>query len=130
MEATDRKSALGLWHVRMELAREKEHPMGDRNFGYDLVVPLTPDGTLDPEEWKKRKDDCRVRRFRPGEEDQIGKLRRKPGGQWFFDYGEGEDDDEIGFRLGEERFVVGEYVSVRDDEEKMRTYQIKIVEPV
>lgn len=104
--------------------------MGDRNFGYDLVVPLTPDGTLDPEEWKKRKDDCRVRRFRPGEEDQIGKLRRKPGGQWFFDYGEGEDDDEIGFRLGEERFVVGEYVSVRDDEDKMRTYQIKIVEPV
>lgn len=43
-----------------------------------------------------------------------------PGGQWYFDYGEGEDDDEIGFRLSDERFVPGEYVSISSDG-KMRT---------
>ena len=47
----------------------------------------------------------------------------------YFDYGEGEDDDEIGFRLSDERFVPGEYVSINSDG-KMRTYQIKLVEPV
>ncbi|MGB3390966.1 MAG: hypothetical protein WBA88_23630, partial [Pseudaminobacter sp.] len=57
----------------------------------------------------------------------IGRLRRKPGGQWYFDYEDGERDDEIGFRLGEERFVTGEYVSVGRHGE-MHTYQVARVE--
>ncbi|MDN2566674.1 hypothetical protein N1F89_10610 [Aquibium sp. A9E412] len=114
-------------HVRMELAREKGHPMGDRGDGYDLVVPLDAEGRLDAAQWKKHQEACRVRRFRPGAEDLIGRLRRKPGGTWYFDYAEGEDDDEIGFRLGEERFVPGEYVSVRSDG-AMHTFQVTLVE--
>lgn len=48
----------------------------------------------------------------------VGKWRTssarsvRAGGQWYLDYAEGERDDELGFRLGEERFVVGEYVSI------------------
>lgn len=129
METATRKPGKNFRHVRMELAREKEHPQGNSAYGYDLVVPLGPDGSLDSREWAKHQADCRVRRFRPGEEDQIGRLRRKPGGQWYFDYDEGEDDDEIGFRLSDERFVPGEYVSINSDG-KMRTFQIKLVEPV
>jgi hypothetical protein len=30
----------------------------------------------------------------------IGRLRRKPGGRWHFDYAEGDRDDEIGSYLG------------------------------
>lgn len=70
---------------------------------------------------------CRVRRFRDGENDLIGRLRRKPGGQWYFDYAEGDEDDELGFRLGEERFVTGEYVSI-GGQGGMHTYQIARVE--
>lgn len=57
----------------------------------------------------------------------MGILRRKPGGQWYFDYGEGEDDDELGFRFSDERFVPGEYVSILS-EGVMHTYQVKLVE--
>ncbi|WP_173933016.1 hypothetical protein [Chelativorans sp. Marseille-P2723] len=114
-------------HVRLELAREKGHPQGDRAYGYDLVVPLDVDGNLDAEECVKHQANCRVRRFRPGEKDLVGRLRRKPGGQWYLDYGEGEDDDELGFRFSDERFVTGEYVSILSDG-VMHTYQVKLVE--
>ena len=43
---------------------------------------------------------------------------------WFFDYEQGEDDDEQGFRFGEERFVVGEYVSSRENDGKMHTFRV------
>jgi hypothetical protein len=114
-------------HVRLLLAREKEHPHGDPGEGYDLLVPLGDDGRLDAETWKKHQAACRVRRFTDDGHQRIGRLRRKPGGQWYFDYEEGDSDDEIGFRLGEERFVTGEYVSIRHDD-TTHTYQIARVE--
>ncbi|WP_173933149.1 hypothetical protein [Chelativorans sp. Marseille-P2723] len=114
-------------HVRLLLAREKGRPSGDSEEGYDLLVPLDSEGRLDAAEWKAHQESCRVRWFSANEEDRIGRLRRKPGGQWFFDYVEGESDDEIGFRLGEERFITGEYVSV-SGKEGMRTYQVARVE--
>src|SRR5690606_19017131 len=117
----------GFRHVRLLLARDRDHPVGDRETGYDLLVPLDAEGRLDAAEWKARQVLCRVRKFAAGETERIGRLRRKPGGQWYFDYEEGESDDEIGFRLGEERFVTGEYVSVGSGRE-MFTYQIARVE--
>jgi hypothetical protein len=109
------------------LARNAGEPAGNANEGYDLLVPLQADGKLDPVEWKHKQDHCRVRYFRAGEEDRIGKLRRKPGGQWYFDYEEGEADDERGFRLGDEQFVLGEYVSITRGGQTF-TYQVARVE--
>jgi hypothetical protein len=114
-------------HVKLLLARTKDHPQGEPNDGYDLLVPLHDDGRLDAETWKKRKDVCRVRHYTDDGNARIGRLRRKPGGQWYFDYEAGEADDEIGFRFGEERFVPGEYVSISHDR-TTRTYQIARVE--
>ena len=114
-------------HVRLLLAREKGRPEGDREEGYDLLAPLDGAGRLDAAEWKTHQGLCRVRHFKAGEDDRIGRLRRKPGGQWYFDYAEGESDDEIGFRFGEERFVTGEYVSVGGGD-ALRTYQVARVE--
>ena len=113
--------------VRLLLAREQGHPEGERGEGYDLLVPLGTDGRLDPHEWKTHQNACRVRHFKAGTEDRIGLLRRKPGGQWYFDYAEGDRDDEAGFHLGDERFVLGEYVSIRSDG-AMHTYQVARVE--
>ncbi len=113
--------------VRLLLAREPGHPGGDHDEGYDLLVPLAKDGRLEPAEWKKHQAHCRVRHFRSGQSDRIGRLRRKPGGQWYFDYEEGVRDDEIGFRFDEERFVTGEYVSIGRIG-NMHTYQVARVE--
>ena len=113
--------------VRLLLAREKDHPAGEHEVGYDILAPLDKYGQLIAAEWKSHQEACRVRRFHSGEDDRIGRLRRKPGGQWYFDYAEGERDDEIGFRFGEEQFVTGEYVSIASSGIH-HTYQVARVE--
>ncbi len=114
-------------HVRLLRAREKSRPAGATDEGYDLLVPLDEVGYLHLEDWKTHRRFCRVRRFARGGEERVGVLQHTPDGQWFFDYEAGEDDDEIGFRLGEEQFVTGEYVSSWHDY-VMRTYQVARVE--
>lgn len=114
-------------HVKLLLARGKGHPQGEPDEGYDLLVPLDENGRLDPAVWKANQAACRVRHFSDEGDQRIGRLRRKPGGQWYFDYAEGEADDEIGFRLGAESFVTGEYVSIGHGK-TMRTYQVARVE--
>ena len=67
-------------------------------------------------------------RFRRNEEDDIGHLIRKPGGSWAFHYDIASDgeDDEAGYRFADHIFKVGEYVSIREDEELL-PYQVKRV---
>lgn len=116
--------------IRLELAREKDHPAGARNFGYTFVAPLDMNGQIEPDLWAKHKDACRVVRFRPQEANEVGHLVRRPGGSWAFRYDiSGGDDDEAGYRFNAERFVIGEYVSVKEDEET-HTFRVVSVEPV
>jgi len=98
--------------IRLELAREHDHPEGSGAYGYDFLAPLLPDGRIDPDEWRQNRKACRVVRFRPDEDREIGCLVRRPGGSWAFRY---EDSpDEPGYHFGEERFAAGEYVSLRE----------------
>jgi hypothetical protein len=120
-----------LYKIRLELARTHEHPGGASGIGYEFAAPLTDGGKIDPKLWEKNREHCRVVRFRPGEDDDIGHLVRKPGGSWAFHYDihSDEEDDESGYRFGDHQFRVGEYVSVREDDELM-PYQVKRVMPV
>jgi hypothetical protein len=116
--------------IRLELAREPGRPQGSAQDGYEFLVPLQPDGRIDAEAWSANADRCRVRRFRTREADQIGRLARDPDGQWFFDYdAETDEDDEPGFRFGDEQFVIGEYVSI-EDSGRMHTYRVVAVDPI
>ena len=117
-----------LYKIRLELARTHDHPQGANNIGYEFAAPLTESGKIDPAAWDKNREHCRVVRFRPGEEDDIGHLVRKPGGSWAFHYDihSDEEDDESGYRFGDHQFRTGEYVSVREDDELM-PYQVKRV---
>ncbi|MHB1102113.1 MAG: hypothetical protein ACYC0C_04895 [Devosia sp.] len=117
-------------HIRMELAREPGHPLGDRDHVYHLYLPLTADGHIDAEAWRHNRSLSRVRRLRPGETEARGLIVHGPGGRWIFDYTDETDrDNESGFRLKDERFVQGEYVSIREDDGKMHTFQIVSVQP-
>lgn len=69
-------------------------------------------------------------RFRAGVADDLGHLVRSPGGSWWLHYDlSGEEEDETGFRFRDERFLIGEYVSIRE-EGGLRTYRVMSVEPV
>lgn len=117
--------------IRLELAREPGHPEGSRRTGYDLLAPLDDEQHLAAEIWRKHRDACRVHRFREGEDDVVGRLARRPGGSWYFDYDDAAShDDEAGYRLGSERFVIGEYVSIADEHGHMHTYRVVSVQPV
>jgi hypothetical protein len=117
--------------IRLELARSREHPEGAHGIGYEFAAPLDDSGRIVAAEWQKNRDRCRVRRFRPGEDDDIGHLVRKPGGTWAFHYDihSDEEDDETGYRFGDHEFRVGEYVSVREDD-GLHTYRVVRVQPV
>jgi hypothetical protein len=111
--------------IRLELARDRDHPEGAATYGYEFTVPLDDRGHIDVGEWRKQRDHCRVRRFRPGEADDIGHVMHRPGGSWAFHYDieSDEEDDEAGYRFGDHAFKVGEYVSVKE-EGHLRTFKV------
>ena len=117
--------------IRLELARTKDYIEGSRDIGYEFTAPLGANGKIDVDEFHAKKARCRVRRFRKNEDDDIGHLIRKPGGSWAFHYDirSDEEDDESGYRFGDHIFEVGDYVSVREDDELV-PYQVKMVEAV
>ncbi len=122
-----------LKRVRLRLARSKEFPTGSLYHGYEFVAPLDANGHIDVDLWRQHRDHCRVRRFWGGEEE-IGRLVHKSGGKehsrWIFDYNEAaEDDDEAGYRFASHAFLPGEYVSIRDEEGELHTFQVVSVEP-
>ena len=123
-----------LKRIRLNLARSKEFPQGSTKHGYEFGAPLDANGHIDVALWRQHREHCRVRRFWEGEDDQIGLLVHKPGGpehaRWVFDYDQtAEDDDESGYRFGAHVFRPGEYVSIRNDDGEMHTFQVASVEP-
>jgi hypothetical protein len=111
--------------IRLELARDHEFPEGSRSRGYDLIAPLDDHGHLDKDAWKQSRDRCRVKRFWPGEPDEIGRLVHKAGGVWAFDYDpKSNANDEQGFKLDKHLFKPGEYVSFREHDGITRTFRI------
>ena len=113
--------------IRIALAREPGHPEGAAEVSYIFVAPLDAEGRIDPKLWRAHRDACRVARQRPDEEDRFGHLVHRPGGTWAFHYdGETSAPDEAGYHFADERFVVGEYVSI-NEQGKMHTYRVTTV---
>lgn len=101
--------------IRLELAREPSHPEGDRDIAYVILAPLDTEGRIDAQLWQNHREACRVTRLRPGVEDERGHLVHRPGGSWAFTYDvAGASPDESGYQFSNERFLPGEYVSIRE----------------
>jgi hypothetical protein len=118
-----------LYRIILHLARGHDFPAGSSRHGYEIVAPLDMEGRLDPEEWKDKRGQCRVRRFWAGEPDRHGRLVHRAGGAggatWLVDYNlDTTDDDEAGFRLQNHVFVPKEYVSFRDEDGEYHTFQV------
>jgi hypothetical protein len=123
---------MSLSKIRLELARDHDFPDGSRAHGYEFTAPLGADGHITDAEWKTKRDHCRVRRFWNGDPDEVGHLIRKPGGSWAFHYdllGDA-DDDEAGYRFGNHQFKPGEYVSIKEHDDVLRTFKVVMVQPL
>lgn len=129
MTVTLKEAEKLLRRVRLELARDHEFPAGSRDRGYDLIAPIDASGHIVPDAWHVVRERCRVRRFWPHQTDEIGHVVRKPGGSWAFHYdihGDAEHD-ESGYRFDKHAFLPGEYVSIKEHDNVLRTFRIVAV---
>lgn len=115
--------------VRLELARDPDHPEGSRAHGYDFIAPLDENGHIIADDWKKVRERCRVKRFWAGEPDLVGHILHKPGGSWAFHYDiHGRPGaDETGYRFAQHAFRPGEYVSIKEHDGVLRTFKVMSV---
>lgn len=122
---------MSLFRIRLELAREKSHPEGSTQYGYDIVAPLQSDGHLDAAEWKAQRARCTVHRFWQGEADQHGELIHTRGGKWALSYDPTTDeDDESLFRMDSHLLRQGEYISLSGPDGERHTFRIVAVSAI
>lgn len=113
-----------LMRIRLELARTPEFPEGSHDRGYEFVAPLTKDGHIDAEAWKRLRERCEVIRFWGEEPEERGKLRHAGQG-WRFDYKPGDDaDDEPFFKLDRHALNLGAYVSITEHDGEQRPFRV------
>ena len=128
-----------LMRIRLELARSPEFPNGSGAHGYSFVAPLTADGHLDALD----ADVARGRVLEAGdhahqrglaaagrpEDGKDGHLVHH-GTSWRFHYeGEDMDEDEPLYKLDRHTIRAGEYLSITEQDEVLRTFRVTQVEP-
>jgi hypothetical protein len=120
-----------LMKIRLELARDRDFPQGSPGHGYELVAPLDRTGHIDAGEWQRQRARCIVRRFWGGEDQEIGHLIHTRDRAWAFHYDiEGDAErDEPGYRFQGHVFKPGEYVSVREQDGRLRAFKVAAVLP-
>ncbi|KQP46517.1 MAG: hypothetical protein WC563_09905 [Brevundimonas sp.] len=119
-----------LAHIRLTLAREPGHPVGDPETGYDLIAVVDHDGRLDAAGCKAAGEHCRIRRFEGGQTVAFGHLRPISNHRWILDFDPGEKDDQIGFRFDDASFLPGAYVSLTGGAGEQHTYCVSMFGPV
>ncbi len=121
-----------LRRVRLELARDHEFPSGSSERGYDFIAPLDAKGHIDLAAWKELRERCRVRRFWGYEREEVGHILHKRGSVWSFHYDIHGDPthDEAGFHFDSHAFIPGEYVSIKEQDDVLRTFRVVSVRDV
>lgn len=115
--------------IRLERARDHDHPEGDSRTAYVLIAPLDAASRIDAQAWREHREACRVVRARP-DGDDLGHLVHGPGGSWRFHYDvAGNTPDECGYHFGDEKFETGEYLSIREAD-GVNVYRVASVLPL
>jgi hypothetical protein len=129
MKAKATKTAPTWSRVRLELARNHDHPEGSSRHGYALVLPLDSSGKLDAATQRKAPELCTLHRFWDGEDDAVGQVIRTGAHRWAFSYRAGREDDEPVPHILDHVFRVGEYLAVREPDGMEHVFRIVSVEP-
>lgn len=115
--------------VTMQRVAGSRPPQGRAGTSYEIDLPLDPDGQIDATSWLDRPDQCRVKRLRDGEAGEVGRLARDAHGRWYFDYGAQEKGGRHRGLTGD-RFHVGQFIGLVEDDGDLQTYRIVSIEPV
>jgi hypothetical protein len=99
--------------VRLQVARSREFPTGSTRHGYEMTMPLKPDGRIDEKTLRAAPELATVHRFWEGEGDAVGQIVHERG-RWLISYEPGGPENEPLHRFAEHQFREGEYVSVRE----------------
>ena len=119
--------------IRLNLARSKEFPQGSARHGYEFVAPLKADGPHRRdamEEGPRAIAACaasgKARRTRSATSctSRAGRSTRR----WVFDYDQSARTTTRAAIASAPTLPPGEYVSIRDDDGDMHTYQVASVE--
>ena len=116
-----------LSRITLRLARNPEagFPEGDDRHGYVLVAPLDANEQLDLELWRKRREDCTVRRFSPEQGQSADGWLTHNGSAWRFHYDEDDEGPDEGlFKLQTHRLETGAYVTVNDADDGPLVYKV------
>ncbi len=117
-----------LSRIHLELARTPDFPEGSAQHGYEFIAPLTEQGHVDADAWRQGKSACTVTRFWGGAPEEHGCLVHADG-VWGFDYGGGDSDDELFFKLDRHTFTPGAYVTITERDGKQYPFRVIAVIP-
>jgi hypothetical protein len=119
--------------VTLHLARSSGFPEGTDDRGYEIIAPIDASGHLDAREWRTVRAQCRVARFWRDEGERRGMLLHRAGGAngatWLIKY-DGQTPEEKGVHLETHRFAEGEYLSLRDEDGRLKTLKITRIRAV
>jgi hypothetical protein len=102
--------------IRLELVLDTCSTDRSRAIGYLLVAPLTQDGRIDALLWREYREFCGVICIYAEGPSDVGHLLRTARGTWAFRYDVTRKPAKVPtFHLGSDRFVIGDYASIRDD---------------
>lgn len=116
--------------IRLDLVLDKDRTDRSCAIGYLLVAPLTPDGRIDVALWREHREFCGVICMHPEEPSEVGHLFRAARGTWGFRYDVTRKPTNVPtFHLGSDRFVIGDYASIRDDYGQS-LFQVAAIDPI
>ncbi len=116
--------------IRLDLVLDKCAADQTGAIGYLLVAPLAPDGRIDIDLWREYREFCGVISLHPEAPADVGHLFRAAHRNWAFRYDvTRRPAKQPTFHLGTDRFVVGDYASILDDD-GLHMFQVASIEAI
>jgi hypothetical protein len=115
--------------IRLELARSEAFPEGSPSRGYQLHLPLRPDGIIDQAAFAAARQRAIAFRFWPDERDLNGHVLRTAKG-WAISYAPGEDDEQGVFHLETHPLKPGNYLTITGSDGATWPFRVASVEPL
>jgi hypothetical protein len=115
---------MSITHVELELAREPAHPYGNRDYTYDLYLPIRTDGRLDGDRARCCDGHCRFRCQKPDGCKAHGTIRLSGGDRLELDYGNTGGGGEVSLPGKDVPLRPGQLLPIADDDGEAHLFQV------